>query len=401
MEIRVIPHTAEEASGTRWLRWLKRWLWDKDILLKRTGPQLVVLGILSAVALLLELSYHHNGLGLLEILRAKSMVIFYNVEAVVLAEVEPSLASWIIFAGIGRIVFGVVFGVADLIFYRRITGRPFDWEAMINISVVNVVFLLTALLTFTNPAVERVLQKYTSLIDHVPTMANLNGGLALIVACLLADFCYYWSHRWSHKIRFFWNLGHVNHHRSRDLSQLTQAVDPQSYLLDVAGGKVFVLILLPVLTKLFSLDVRDSGWAFIVLLAIDAWTNPSHSVVLYHAENKLKVLRMFRSLLVTPAVHFTHHSREQAHNITDGCNFCARFTLWDRLFGTYVEPPPYIPETGLYGDESDYCRTPLRFIFHPYVRMFKELRQNEPRHWPAILFGPTSYEPPVPVDSEY
>lgn len=186
----------------------------------------------------------------------------------------------------------------------------------------------------------------------------------------------------------------MNHHRTQNLTQLTQAVDPQSLLLDTAGGKVFVLLLLPLVTKLFSLDVISSGWALLVIIIFDAWTDPSHSVVLYYAEKKIKLLGVFRSFLVTPAVHYTHHSREEAHNVSDGCNFAARFTLWDRLFGTYVEPPTTPPETGLFHEETDYCLNPVRFILHPYAKMFIELKSNKIMYWPAILFGSTSYDPP-------
>ncbi|EAU66778.1 sterol desaturase family protein [Stigmatella aurantiaca] len=391
----------ETADGALWFKRLKHGLWDRDMSFERTGLQAIALVLLSVAALFAELSYHHNGLGLFDTLHAKSVVIFYNVEALILSSVDASLASWIIAAAIFRIVFGMLVGVADMVFYKKIMGRPFDWEALINTAIVNFVFLSTALFTFMNPSVQEVLRHYVRLIERVPTLVNLNGAVALAVACFIADFCYYWSHRWCHKIRFFWNLGHIHHHRSRNLSQLTQVVDPQSSLLDVAGGRAFVLLLLPLLTKLFSLDFRGSGWMFVVLLILDAWTNPSHSVVLYHAENKFRVLRLFRSILITPAVHFTHHSREQAHNISDGSNFGARLSLWDRLFGTYVEPPSYIPDAGLFDEKSDYCRNPLRFIFQPYIRMLEELRGNKVRHWPAILFGPASYEPPVPATCKY
>jgi sterol desaturase/sphingolipid hydroxylase (fatty acid hydroxylase superfamily) len=402
MEIRIVARPVEERTdGVQWFKGAKHWLWDRDISFKRSGLQAIALVLLSAAALLTELSYHHNGRGLIDTLHAESVVVFYNVEALLLSSVDAPLASWIIAAAIFRIVFGMLVGVADMVFYERIMGRPFDWESMITTSIVNFVFLTTALFTFMNPAVQDALRHFVGLLKHVPTLVNLNGFVALVVACFVADFCYYWSHRWCHKIRFFWNLGHIHHHRSRNLSQLTQVVDPQSSLLDVAGGRVFVLLLLPVLTKLFSLDFRDSGWMFVILLILDAWTNPSHSVVLYHAENKFRVLRLFRSILVTPAVHFTHHSREQAHNISDGSNFGARLTLWDRLFGTYVEPPSYVPDAGLFSETADYCRNPLRFIFQPYVRILEELRNNKVKYWPAILFGPASYEPPVPASCKY
>jgi hypothetical protein len=98
-------------------------------------------------------------------------------------------------------------------------------------------------------------------------------------------------------------------------------------------------------------------------------------------------------------VHFTHHAREERYNICNGSNFGARLTIWDRLFGTYAEPPNYIPEVGLYGDKADYCKTPLRFVLDPYVRLYQELKQNNVRYWPAILFGSTAYNPPNPLDS--
>ena len=400
MKVTMIAPAVMETPSVRILRLLKTWLWDKDIRLRRTRTHLVILAVLAAAAVVTELAFHHRAADLLDLVRAKSMLILYNVEEVALADVDASITSWIVVAGIARIVFGVLVALADLVFYKKITGKPFDWEGMVNVAAVNVVFLLTALLTFTNPAIAGVLRRYQDLVQSVPTLIDLHGALALIVACLIGDFCYYWSHRLSHKIRFFWNLGHVNHHRTQNLSQLTQAVDPQSYLLDTAGGKVFVLVLLPIITKLFSLDMRGSGWAFIVFIAIDAWTNPSHSVVLVHAEMRLRFLRLFRSVLVTPGVHYTHHSREQAHNISDGSNFGARFVFWDRLFGTYIEPPPYIPETGLYGDHVDYCRTPMRYVFAPYVTMLRELWYNRPRHWPAIVFGSTSYQPPYRCKGE-
>lgn len=378
----------------------KRWLWYKDLRLDRNGSQVILLVILAGLALFAEIVFHANALSIPRLLTAEHVTVFYNVEDIDLHKTDGSVASIVIYAAIARVLFGILVAIADLIFYKRITGRAFDWESMINLSVVNCVFLLTILFTFLNPAFKDVLVIYEHLISRVPTIANFTGVPALLVACLIGDFCFYWSHRWCHKIRFFWNLGHSNHHRSRNLSQLTQVVDPQSFILDTAGGKVFVLLLLPVLTKLFAVDLRDCGWWLIVAMILDIWTNPSHSVVLYQLETRVALLRIFRYVFVTPAVHFTHHSREQAHNISDGCNFASRLSIWDRLFGTYVEPPSCIPETGLFSDDTDYCNTPLRFIFLPWLKLARELRYNELRDWTSILFAHASYEPPVVVKED-
>src|SRR5690606_19444707 len=110
--------------------------------------------------------------------------------------------------------------------------------------------------------------------------------------------------------------------------------------------------------------------------------------------NRFKLMRWLRYVFVTAAVHYTHHSKEVAHNKKTGCNFAARFTFWDRLFGTYVEPSEKLPETGLFGNKVDYCNNPIRFILLPYYRFYLELKRNKLIYWPRILFGTTSYAPP-------
>lgn len=181
---------------------------------------------------------------------------------------------------------------------------------------------------------------------------------------------------------------------------MTNSVDPQSALLDVAGGRAFALLLMPVMTKLMSLDVTRSGWALIVILLFDAWTNPSHSITLYKLEIKYRALRWLRAVVVTPGVHYTHHAREKGFNKDFGCNFGARLTLWDRVFGTYAEPPGYIPKTGLYGEE-DYFRNPIKYVFHPFHRMYLELKHNDVSTWPRILFGKTTYHPPNRIPTKF
>jgi len=382
-------------TGTARFDWraLSHKLWSSDLQFGSTRGGLVLMAMLVAGALLSETGVHYGLFELGALLRAKTVVAFANVRELLLSELDAVVASWLVI-GIGaRVLFGVAAAVLDMLFYRKITGRRFDWEGMVNLAVVNVIFLCTALLTFMNASFQVPLRWYESLISRVPTLLELDGNLAVIAACLAGDLCFYWSHRLCHKVRLFWNLGHINHHRARDMSQLTHSVDPHALFLDTAGGKVFVLLFLPLATKLFTADLSGSGWALVAVMAIDVWLNPSHSVFLYQAEIRLRVLRWFRWLLVTPAVHYTHHSREPRHNISDGANFAARFSLWDRLFGTYVEPPAYIPETGLYGEQVDYCRNPLRFVLLPYVKLYRELRDHELKYWPAILFGPTSWQP--------
>jgi sterol desaturase/sphingolipid hydroxylase (fatty acid hydroxylase superfamily) len=379
---------------------IKTYAWDKDIQIRGSNIKIFILCFVSLIALASELLFHYHLGALPNILKFTTITIYDNVQEILASDVSGPIAKALLITTAFRLAFLAIIALLDIVFYKKITGENFDYEAMINFAIVNFVFIFSAIFVVLNPMITYFISLYVSALHVVPTLVHLNGAAALIAACLIGDFCFYWSHRWSHGIRFFWNLGHINHHRSHKLSQLTNSADPPSLLLNVAGGKVFALLLLPFLTKLFSVDIRDAGWVLVAAVIFDALADPSHSVVLTHLETRSRALRMLRWVFVTPGVHFTHHAREKQFNLCNGSNFGARLTIWDRLFGTYAEPPNYIPEVGLFGDDADYCKTPIRFILDPYVRLYSELKKNNIKHWPAILFGSTAYNPPNPIDSK-
>ena len=376
---------------------IKTYVWDKDIQLRGSNVKIIALSAASLLALLSELVFHYHLGALPGILSARTITIYDNVQDVLVSDVSGPVAKALVAATAFRLIFLAVIALLDILFYKKITGNDFDYEAMINIAIVNFVFITAFIFVILNPMLTQFISLYVNTLRLVPTVVHLNGVAALIAACLIGDFCFYWAHRWGHGVRFLWNLGHINHHRSHKLSQLTNAADPPSLLLNVAGGKVFALLLLPFIMKLFTVDIRDAGWALPAAIIFDALADPSHSVVLTHLETRSRVLRMLRWIFVTPGVHFTHHAREKKYNICNGSNFGARLTIWDRVFGTYAEPPDSVPEVGLFDDNADYCKTPLRFLLDPYFRLYGELKRNNIRHWPAILFGPAAYDPPNPV----
>jgi sterol desaturase/sphingolipid hydroxylase (fatty acid hydroxylase superfamily) len=381
-------------------RLTKTYAWDQDIHLRGSNTKVFLLCAASLTALTFELLFHYHLGALPNVLNFKTITIYSNVQEILTSDVSGPIAKSLLFATAFRLVFSTILALLDMVFYRKITGDDFDYEAMVNFAIVNSIFIFSAIFVLLNPMITNLVSLYVSALHIVPTVVHLNGAAALIAACLIGDFCFYWSHRWGHGIRFFWNLGHINHHRSHKLSLLTNSADPPSLLLNVAGGRVFALLLLPLITKLFSVDIRDAGWVLVAAVIFDALADPSHSVVLTHLETRSRALRALRWIFVTPGVHFTHHAREEQFNLCNGSNFGARLTIWDRLFGTYAEPPSYIPEVGLFDDDADYCKTPLRFLLDPYVRLYGELKRNNIKYWPAILFGSTAYTPPNPFDSK-
>lgn len=387
---------ALNAPSARLWAIIRHYLWDRELRWGRQGTSRLTLAVCATLAGLAWLAGHADVDAWSQTGRIRPI---YNGAEVQAQALSQEMVGWIGVALAARVGFGWLIALLDVVLYRRLSGRPFDWEGMINLSVVNLVYRFSLLATVFVGLQDPLVAGYQALLAWVPTVAAVDGVWALVLAALLGDFVFYWSHRWSHKNRLLWNLGHVNHHRNQNLTQLTHAID--ALFLNVPLGTVLVLLGLPVLGKLLAFDISQAGWLLIAAMLIDTWTDPSHSPTLYWLEARSRLLRAWRWLVVTPGVHYTHHSREDRHNLSDGCNFGARFTLWDRLFGTYCEPPRELPEVGLFSPTADYCRTPVRFLFKPCVRMFLELRQNPLRYWPRIILGPTSYDPPNPVHMEF
>lgn len=325
---------------------------------------------------------------------SESIRAFHQVEEIPFSKIDDSIIPILIGLSFIRVLFGLIVGLLDIKLHKNITGKDFDWRGMVNIGFTNLaIFLFSfAFLIFT-PLLPSFIAFYDTVIESIPSVFNFNGVLAVIVAVVIGDFCFYWCHRLSHNIRLLWNLGHINHHRHENLTQFHFAAEPNVLLLE--SSNIARVLLIPLLGKLFTFDIAAVGWSLVVLLIIDAFIDPSHSPVLYSLENRFKALRLMRYIFVTPAVHYIHHSKEPRHSKKTGCNFSARLTIWDRLFGTYVEPDTELPETGLFGTKTDYCYNPIRFIFLPYYRFYLELKRNSIKHWIPILFGPTSYSPPV------
>jgi sterol desaturase/sphingolipid hydroxylase (fatty acid hydroxylase superfamily) len=141
---------------------------------------------------------------------------------------------------------------------------------------------------------------------------------------LAADFGSYWMHRWLHT-RHLWRA-HRWHHSSTQMYWLSgvRATAVQQILFNVP-----YLLAAPLL-------VAAPPWVFLGVIAEGvARNNWMHMNVSWRS-------RWIEYVFVTPRFHHIHHSADaQLH---DG-NYGSLFTLWDRLFGTYLDPESTRPRT--------------------------------------------------------
>ena len=171
----------------------------------------------------------------------------------------------------------------------------------------------------------------------------------MLLTFLVLDLWRYWEHRFFHRIPWLWRV-HLVHHSDTQIDVTTsERHHPLEYIL----GTVVMMGLIAAL----GLPAAAVG---VYLLAATVVTLYSHANL--RLEPSLD--RLVRRLVVTPSQHAVHHSDLQPE--TDS-NYGSVLTVWDRLFGTYVDPQDArIPRFGL-----DYFRRPsdarlLRVLQQPF-----------------------------------
>ena len=155
------------------------------------------------------------------------------------------------------------------------------------------------------------------LLNNVTLPLWIKAAMTLIVL----DLAVYFRHRLVHRVPFLWRL-HRLHHTDDDVDFTTALrFHPLDSIFNVAIelGQIAIL-----------------GAAPMVLLVFNLVTNVLDLMI--HANIRLPASldRFIRHVLVTPDMHRTHHSRRMPET---NSNYGSVFSLWDRLFGTYVPEP--------------------------------------------------------------
>lgn len=142
----------------------------------------------------------------------------------------------------------------------------------------------------------------------------------LLLTFLLLDLWRYWEHRLWHRIPLLWRL-HLVHHSD---TQIDVTTSERHHPLEVVVGTLIMMGLVAA----FGMPAAAVGLYLLIATVVALYS---------HANLQLHSLldRPLRQLIVTPSVHAFHHSDRQAQ--TDS-NYGSVLTLWDRLFGTYVDP---------------------------------------------------------------
>jgi alkylglycerol monooxygenase len=150
--------------------------------------------------------------------------------------------------------------------------------------------------------------------DHLRVATIPTSSVVGWVAVLFGvDLCYYWYHRASHRVNFFWAT-HVVHHQSEEYN--LSAALRQSWF-----------------TQLTS-------WIFYLPLAVLGF--PPLMFLLMHTFNTLyqfwihtrtvRRMGLAETVMNTPSHHRVHHGVNPRYI---DANYAGIFIIWDRMFGTF------------------------------------------------------------------
>lgn len=155
------------------------------------------------------------------------------------------------------------------------------------------------------------------LLHVMQALQELPSAAKIVAAIVIIDFVLYWMHRAQHRNDYLWRT-HAWHHSVEQLYWFSgfRTSFLHSFFYNIPQ------VLVPVV--IFRLSPAEAGVGYSIGLLFQFWMHSNVRVNLGRLE----------WLLVTPDYHRLHHSASDWR----GRNLGVVLRIWDRMFGTYVDP---------------------------------------------------------------
>jgi len=171
------------------------------------------------------------------------------------------------------------------------------------------------------------------------------------------EFFYYWFHRASHRIRWFW-CAHVVHHSGEHMNMSTAMRQSLTYTLNLSHFFWVPLILIGFEPSMVML-------ALAINLAYQYFI---------HTESVGKLHPFLEYVMNTPSHHRAHHGRNKQYI---DMNYGGIVIIFDRIFGTFVEEDANDPvDYGIPNQISSHNL--IKLNFHEWVDMFSDAMRAGP-----------------------
>jgi sterol desaturase/sphingolipid hydroxylase (fatty acid hydroxylase superfamily) len=207
---------------------------------------------------------------------------------------------------------------------------------------------------------------------HRLTTLDVNGALAFGLLFFGVEFLYYWFHRASHRMRWFWAT-HAIHHSSNELN--LGAAYRFGWTGRLSGTGIFFAPLIwlgypPIAVfGVLGLNLLYQFWIHATWIPKLGW---------------------LEYILNTPSHHRVHHAANREYL---DANYGGILIIWDRLFGTFIEEREDLPcRYGLV--KPLLSNNPVVINANEWIALVRDLWQA--RSWrerAQYLFGPPGWRP--------
>lgn len=175
------------------------------------------------------------------------------------------------------------------------------------------------------------------------------------VLCFFADdFSYYWMHRASHEIRWFW-ASHVVHHSSEHYN--LAAALRQTWTGNLTGSFLFWSWM-----PIVGFQPKMILFMQAISLLYQFWI---------HTQAVKRLPGWFEYVFNTPSHHRVHHGSDLEYLDR---NHAGTLIIWDRLFGTFKQET-FTPTFGLTKNVKTF--NPVKVAFHEWINIGKDLKKSK------------------------
>ena len=155
------------------------------------------------------------------------------------------------------------------------------------------------------------------VLSGLDYLRSLPSVVKIGLALLLVDFTIYWIHRAQHRFDVMWRT-HKWHHSVEHMYWF--AGFRTSFLHSLIYNIPQVLVPM----QLFHLSPLEAGVGYSIGLFIQFWEHT----------NVRANIGPLKYIFITPQYHRVHHSATRHQSM----NLGTTFSIWDRMFGSYVDP---------------------------------------------------------------
>ncbi len=155
------------------------------------------------------------------------------------------------------------------------------------------------------------------VLDSLDYIRGWPSWVKIAAALVIVDFIIYWIHRAQHRFSFLWRT-HKWHHSIEQMYWFAgfRTSFLHSFLYNIPQTVIPM--------QLFHLSPLEAGAAYSIGLFIQFWE---------HTNVKANI-GWLKHIFITPQYHRVHHSASKHQ----GMNLGTTFSIWDRMFGTFVDP---------------------------------------------------------------